>query len=237
MSLPPPLCRPRPISPFHLTLSPMPPPLHNWHPTTPRSHRKPWSTSLPPSQISIRQSTQLLTGLSPLSTAKKSPMGSKLRSATRPTASSRRSSRSMPRRSTRNSSSRAAPMAMSLTTAVFRPSSPSERDSSCLPSSSNSGTMDESCAYQGRSIIRTCTQLTSSSVLITHRKTSLSPSLSGSIPYSTALLLPTTPSIAPLPTSMTETLLPKSSVTIDKTIDCAISATSSPSSKLRCYDP
>jgi hypothetical protein len=233
MSLPPPLRRPHPVSPFLSTLSLMPPPSHSWHPTTPQSRRKPRLTSSPPSQISMRQSTRLLMGLSLPSTAEKSPMCSKLRSTMRQTASSKRSSRSTPRRSTGSSSSQAALTAMSPTTAMSRPSSPSERGSSCPPSSSSSKTMGESYVYWGGSTMRTCTQLTSSSVLTTHRKTSLSPSLSGSTLCSMALPPPTTPSVVPLPTSTTGTLPRKSNVTIDKTTDYVISMMNSPSSKPR----
>jgi Chromo (CHRromatin Organisation MOdifier) domain len=232
MSLPPPLRRPRPVSPFCSTLSPTLPPLHNWHPTTPQSHCKLRLTSSPPSQTSMRRSTRLLTGLSPPSTAEKLPMRLKLRSATRPTASSRRSSRSTLRRSTRSSSSRAAPMAMNPTMDVSRLSFPSERDSLYPPSSLNSETTDGSYVYPGRSITRTRTQLTFSSIPITHHKTLPSPSLFGSTPYSTALPPPTTLSVAPLPTSTTGTPLPKSSVTADKTTSRhAVTALKPPASR------
>jgi hypothetical protein len=160
-------------------------------------------------------------------------MRSRLRSATRQTMSFKTSSRSTPRRSTR-SSSQAAPMDMSLTMDAFRRSSLLERDSSYPPNLSSSEITDRSCVYPGRSIMGTRTQLTSSSVPTTHHKTSPSPSLFGSTPYSTVLPLPTTLSIAPLPTSTIGMPPPKSSVTVDKTTDCAISVMSLPLSKLRC---
>jgi Integrase zinc binding domain/Chromo (CHRromatin Organisation MOdifier) domain/RNase H-like domain found in reverse transcriptase len=118
MSLLPPLCRPRLTSLSHSIPSPMPPPSHNWHPTTPPSRRRLQSTSSLPSQILMRQSTRLLMGSSPPSTTEKLPMCSRPRNVTRPTASYKRSSRSMPRRSTRSSSSQAASMGTSLTTAA-----------------------------------------------------------------------------------------------------------------------
>jgi hypothetical protein len=234
MSLPPPLCRPRLVSPSCLTLSPTPPPSHSWHPTTPPSHHKPKLTSSPPSQISMRRSVRLLTALSPPSIAEKSPMRSRLRSATKLTTSFKRSSRSTPRRSTRSSSSWAALMVTSPTMGVSQHSSLSERGSSYPPRSSNSEMMGESYACQGRSIMRTRTPLTFSSVPTTHHKTSPSPFPSGSTLCSTALPPPTIPSVAPLPTSTTGTPPPKWSVTVDKTTDCAISTTSLPSSKPRC---
>jgi hypothetical protein len=124
-------------------------------------------------------------------------------------------------------------MAMSLTTAASRPSSPSERDSSYPPSSSNSRTTGESCVYQGRSIMRTCTQLTSFSAPTIHRRTSLSPSLSSSTLCSTVLPLPITPSVAPLPTSTTGMPPPKLSATVNRTTSYATSTTSLLSSKPR----
>jgi hypothetical protein len=89
-----------------------------------------------------------------VSTAERSPMRSRLRSATKPIASYKRSSRSTLRRSTRTSSSQAAPMGMSPTMATSRPSSPLEKGSSYPPSSSSSETTDEFCVYPGRSITR-----------------------------------------------------------------------------------
>jgi Chromo (CHRromatin Organisation MOdifier) domain/Integrase zinc binding domain len=233
MSLPPPLRHPRLASLSHSTPSPTQPPSHSWHPIIPPSHRKLRSTSSLPSQISTRRSTQLPMASSPPSTAEKSPMRLRLRSATRQTVSSKKNSRSMPKRSTRSSSSQAAPTDTSPTMDAFRCSSLSERDSSYLLNSSSSETMDGSYVYLGRSITRTRTQLTSSSVPITHHKTSPSPSLSGSTPCSTAQPPPTTPSIALLPTSTTGTPPLKSSATTNKTINYVTSAMNSPSSKPR----
>jgi hypothetical protein len=233
MSLPPPLRHPRPASLFRSTPSPMPPPSHNWHPTTPLSHRKLRSTSSLPNQTSTRQSARLLTASSPPSTARKSLMRLKLRSMTKPIASCRKSSRNTPRRLTRSSSSRAAPMGRNLMTAASRPSSPSERDSLCPPSSSNSEMTGESYVYQGRSITRTRMQLTSFSTPITHHKTSPSPSLSGSTLCSMALPPPTILSVEPLLTSMTGMPPPKSSAIANKTTDYATSVTNSPSSRPR----
>jgi hypothetical protein len=161
-------------------------------------------------------------------------MLSKLRSVTKPTESSRRSSRLTRTRLTATSSSLGVPTATNQTTDVSPPSSPSERGSLYLPSSSDSETMVESYCCLGKSRTKSHTPLTYSSLPITHCKTSLSPSLSGSTPYSTAPPLPTIPSVVPLPTSTTGTPLPKLNATADKTTDCVISAMSSPSSKLRC---
>jgi Chromo (CHRromatin Organisation MOdifier) domain len=52
MSLPPPLCRPRPSSPFHST----PPQSRSLHPTIPLYHRKPRSISSPHNPTSMRRS-------------------------------------------------------------------------------------------------------------------------------------------------------------------------------------
>jgi Chromo (CHRromatin Organisation MOdifier) domain len=157
MSLLPPLHHLHLTSLSHLTPSPTPLPSYNWHPTTPLSHCKPRSTSLLPNRTSMRRSVRLLMASSPPSTAERSPMCLKLRSATRPTVSYKSGSKSTPRRSTRSSSFRAAPMGTSLMMAASQLSSPSERGSLYLPSSSNSRTMDESYAYPEKSITRTHT--------------------------------------------------------------------------------
>jgi hypothetical protein len=157
----------------------------------------------------------------------------KLRSVTRLTESSKISSRPTWTKSTATSSFQAAPTVTSQTTGVSPPSSPSERDSLYLPSSSNSETMVESYCYRGKSSTKSRTPLTYSSLPTTHRKMSPSPYQSDSTPSSMALPLPITPSVAPLPTLTTETLLPRLNATIDKTADCTISETNSPSSKLR----
>jgi hypothetical protein len=93
--------------------------------------------------------------------------------------------------------------------------------------------MDGSYVYLGRSIMRTRTQLTSSLTPTTHHKMSPSPSLSGSTLCSMAPPPLTTPSAVPLLTSTTGMLPPKSSVTVDKTTNYAISAMNSPLSKPR----
>jgi hypothetical protein len=169
-----------------------------------------------------------------VSTAERSPMRSRLRSTTKPIVSYKRSSRSTLRRSTRTSSSQAAPMGMSPMMAASRPSSPSEKGSSYLPSSSSSETTDEFCVYPGRSITRNRTRPNFSFPLTTHRKTSPTLSLSGSTLCSTALPPPIIHSVAPLPTSTTGMPPPKSSDTTNKTTDYATSATNSPSSRPRC---
>jgi Chromo (CHRromatin Organisation MOdifier) domain/Integrase zinc binding domain len=231
MSLPPLLRHPHPSSLSHLTPSPTPQQSHSSRPITPLYRRKLWSTSSPHNPTLMRWSARLLTASSPPSIAVKSPTLSKPRNATRRTKLFRRSSRPTRTRSTATSSSQAVP------TAVSPPSSPLEKDSLYLPSSSDSETMVESYCYQGRSKTKSRTPLTSSSLLTTHHK--MSPSLfqSGSILCSMAPLPPTTPSVAPSPTSTTGMPLLRSNTTVDKTINYATSMTSSASSKPRSTLP
>jgi Chromo (CHRromatin Organisation MOdifier) domain len=63
MSLPPPLCCPRPVSLSHSTQSPTPPTLQPSPPTTSQYCRKLWSTSSPHNPTSTRQSAPSLMGL------------------------------------------------------------------------------------------------------------------------------------------------------------------------------
>jgi Chromo (CHRromatin Organisation MOdifier) domain len=105
MSLPPPLCHPRPSSLSRSTLLPTPPQSLSSHPTTPLYRCKPRSTSLPHNPTSTRRSVRLLMVSSPPSIAVKSPMLSKLRSATKLNEFSRRNSRPTQTRSTVTSSS------------------------------------------------------------------------------------------------------------------------------------
>jgi RNase H-like domain found in reverse transcriptase/Integrase zinc binding domain/Chromo (CHRromatin Organisation MOdifier) domain len=233
MSLPPLLCCPHLASLSHSTPSPIPPTSHSWHPTTPPSHHKLWSTSSPLSPTSTRRSVQLLMASSPPFTAVKSPMRSRPRNVTKPTRFSKRNSRSTPRRSTRSSSSPAAPMGTSPMMDTSQLSSPSERGSLYPPSSLSSKTTDEFCAYPGRSTTRTRTPLTFFSLPTTHHKTSLSPSLSGSTLCSTVLPPLTTHSDTLSPNSTTGMPPPKSSAIADRTTNCATSATNSPLSKPR----
>jgi Chromo (CHRromatin Organisation MOdifier) domain len=111
MSLPPLLCRPHPSSLSHSTPSSTPPQSPNSPQTTPQCRPRPRSTSSPHNPTSTRRSAQLLTASSPPFTAAKSPMLSKLRSATRQIEFSKRNSRPTRTRSTANSSSPAAPTA------------------------------------------------------------------------------------------------------------------------------
>jgi Chromo (CHRromatin Organisation MOdifier) domain len=219
MSLPPPLRCPRPSSLSRSTPSLTTPQSRNSRPITPLYRRKPRSTSSPHSPTSTRWSVRLLTASSPLSTAAKSPTLSKLRSMTKLIKFSKRNSRPTRTRSTATSSSRAALMATNRTTVASPPSSLSERGSLYLPSLSDSETMVESYCYQGRSSTRSRTPLTCSSPLITHPKTSPSPSLHGSTHSSMAQPPPTTHSDAPLPISMIGTPLPKSSDSVAKTTE------------------
>jgi Chromo (CHRromatin Organisation MOdifier) domain len=233
MSLPPPLHRPRPSSLSRSTPSSTRRPSPNLPQTTPPYRRKLRSTSSPPNQTSTRWSARLLMASSPPSTVAKSPMPSKLRSATRPTAPFRRNSRLMQRRSTETSSSPAAWTAMSTTTGASRPSSLLLEDSQYPPSSSDSETMVESYCYPGRSITKSRTLSTSISCLTTHPRMSPSHSLAGSRPSSADQPQPSTLSAAPSPTSTTGMPLPNWSATVDKMIDSDTSVMSSPSYRLR----
>jgi Chromo (CHRromatin Organisation MOdifier) domain len=105
MSLPPLLRRPRLASLSCSTRSPMPPTLHPSHPTMSQYRCKLQSTSLRPNPTLTRRSVPSLMGSSRLSIAMKSPMRSKLRSATRQTESYSRGSNNMQTRSTVTSSS------------------------------------------------------------------------------------------------------------------------------------
>jgi RNase H-like domain found in reverse transcriptase/Integrase zinc binding domain/Chromo (CHRromatin Organisation MOdifier) domain len=113
MSLPPLLRHPRPSSLSRSTPSPTPPQSLNSPQITPQCRRRLRSTSSPRNPTSTRRSARLLTGSSPPSTATKSPMLLKLRSATRQTKFSKRSSKPTWTRSTASSSSLAAPMGTS----------------------------------------------------------------------------------------------------------------------------
>jgi Integrase zinc binding domain/Chromo (CHRromatin Organisation MOdifier) domain len=234
MSLPPPLRRPCPDSLSCSTPSPTPPQLPNSHPTTPQYRRRLRSTSSLHSPTSTRQSAQLLTASSPPSTVAKSPMLSKLRSATKQTEFSKRNSRNTRTRSTVNSSSTAAPTVTNRTMVVFPPSFLSERGSLYRLNSSDSETTVESCCCQEKNTTRTRTPLTSISCLITHPRTSPNLSPVGSIPSSSVQPPPSTHSNMLSPTSMTGMPLPNWSTTVTKTTDSVTSATSWPSSKLRC---
>jgi hypothetical protein len=237
MSLPPPLRRPRPS---YLSRS-TPSPTKRLSPSSPQTtppyrHRRRLTSSLP-NPTSTRRSAQLLTASSLPSTAAKSPTPSRLRSAMKPTAPFRRSSRLMRTRSTATSSSLGAQTVTSTTTDASRPSSPSPEGSLYLPSSSDSETMVGSYCYPGKNRMKNRTPSTSISCLTTHQRTSPSHSLAGSKPSSSDRLRPSIPSAAPSPTSTTGMPPPNWSATVDKTTDSDTSATSSPSYRLRSISP
>jgi Chromo (CHRromatin Organisation MOdifier) domain len=233
MSLPPPLCRPRLISPFRSTPSPTPSTLHPSPPITSPYHRKLRSTSSRPNQTSTRRSTPLPTDSFQLSTARRSPMRLKLRSAMKQTESCRRGSNSMQTRLTASSSSPAAPTVTSQMKVGCPHKFRSARGTSLMPSLLGSEMMVEPSCWRGRSIMKIRTPLTSSSHPITHCPTLLSQSPFGSTPSSMAPLLLTTHSIAPSPISMIGMQPPKSSSTNILTTDSNTSTTSSLSFKLR----
>jgi RNase H-like domain found in reverse transcriptase/Reverse transcriptase (RNA-dependent DNA polymerase)/Chromo (CHRromatin Organisation MOdifier) domain len=234
MSLPPLLRRPRPSSLSRSIPSPTPPRSPSSPQITLPCHRRLRSTSSPHNPTSTRRSARLLTASSPPSTAVKSPMLLKLRSATRQTEFSKRSSKPTQTRSTASSSFPAAPTVTSRTMAVSLPSSPSERGSLYQPNSSDSETMDGSCYYWGRSTMKSRTPLTSTFHPITHPPMSLNPSPYGSTPSLSVQPPPSTHFAAPSPTSTTGTPPLNWSTTIAKMTDSDTSATSSPSSRPRC---
>jgi Chromo (CHRromatin Organisation MOdifier) domain len=234
MSLPPLLHRPRPSSPSHSTPSPTPPQSLNSPQITPQYRHRLQSTSSPHNPTSTRRSMRLCMGSSPLSTATKSPMLLKLRSATRQTKSFKQSSRPTRTRSTASSSSLAAPTGTSRMTAVSPLSSPSEKGSLYQPSLSDSETMDGFYCYQGRNSTRNRMPLTSTSHPITHLRMSPNPCPYGSTPFSLVQPPPSTPSTTLSPTSTIGTPPPNWSTTVAKTIDSGTSVMSSPSFKPRC---
>jgi Chromo (CHRromatin Organisation MOdifier) domain len=234
MSLLPLLRHPHPSSPSRSIPSPTLPQSLSSPQTTPQCRRRLQSTSSPHSPTSTRWSAQLLTGSSLPSTTAKSPMLLKLRSATKQTEFSKRSSRPTRTRSTASSSSPAAPTGTSRMMVASPLSFLSEKGSPYQPNSSDSETMDGSYCYQGRNSMRSRTLLTFTSLPTTHLLTSPNPCPYGSTPFSSAQPPLSIPSAAPSPTLMIGTPPPNWSATVAKTTDSDTSATSSPSSKPRC---
>jgi RNase H-like domain found in reverse transcriptase/Reverse transcriptase (RNA-dependent DNA polymerase)/Integrase zinc binding domain/Chromo (CHRromatin Organisation MOdifier) domain len=200
--------------------------------TTPRYRLRPRSTSSPLSPTSTRPSAPSPTDLSPLFTAARSPMRSKLRSATRLTASFSNASNNTRTRSTATSSSRVAQTTTSPTTGRSRRSSLWKGDFMYLQNSSNYATMGESSVSQAKSRTSNPTPPNYTSPPLTPT-TLLTHSRSGSTPYSPAPLPHTTRSATPSTTSTTGTPPPKSSATAATTTASVISATNSPSFKPR----
>jgi Chromo (CHRromatin Organisation MOdifier) domain len=208
MSLPPLLRRPRPSSLSRSTPSSTLLQSLNSPQTIPQYRHKLRSTSSPRNPTSTRRSTQLLMASSLPSTAAKSPMLSKPRSAMKQTEFSKRNSKLTWTRSTASSSSPAAPTGTNQTTVASPHSSPSERGSLYQPNSSNSETTGESYYCQGRNNTKIRTPLTSTFRPITHPRMSPNPSPVGSTPSSSVQPPLSTHSDTLLPTSTIGTPLP-----------------------------
>jgi hypothetical protein len=234
MNLPPRLHHPRPIFLSRSTQSPptpqtSPPSL----PTTPRYLLRPRLTSSRHSLTSTRQYGPSRTDSSQLSTVGKSPMRSRLRSATRRTACSSSISNNIRTNLIGNSFCLAVPTGLSSTRGASPLKSPSERGTSSTPSMSDSETMGVRYYERGRTITKTRTPSTFTSLLTTHPPAPPSRSPAGSIPSSMSPLPPSTPSAPPSPISSIGKLPPSSNASAASTTAYATSATSSRSSNPR----